>query len=135
VTRNLLTCPPRPCASCPYRKDVPSGIWEQAEYDKLPAYDGEMGEQAANGAIGTFMCHQRDGRLCAGWVAGHGPHNLLALRFNSRRIDDSVWDYKTDTIVFRSGAAARDHGMKDIKKPGKRAVRLMAKLTEKGLGG
>ena len=53
------------CASCPYRKDVPSGIWEQSEYDKLPKYDGETWEQA--GAL--FMCHLRDGCLCGGWLA------------------------------------------------------------------
>ena len=44
-----------PCGSCPYRRDVPSGIWEQHEYDKLPEYDGQTWEQ--NPAL--FLCHQR----------------------------------------------------------------------------
>ena len=28
-----------PCGSCPYRQDVPSGVWAASEYEKLPAYD------------------------------------------------------------------------------------------------
>lgn len=30
-----LTPRKTPCASCPYRKDVPSGVWEASEYEKL----------------------------------------------------------------------------------------------------
>lgn len=126
------TCAPRPCASCPYRKDAPSGLWAEHEYDKLPEYDGEIIHQAARGAFGTFMCHQRDGRLCAGWVASHGPENLLALRLD-RHVDPSVFDYTTDVPVFKSGAEARDHGLRDIDKPGAKARRLMDKLEEKGI--
>jgi hypothetical protein len=128
----MLTCAPKPCASCPYRKDAPSGLWHRDEYDKLPAYDGEMGEQAIAGAIGVFKCHQKDGRLCAGWVAGHGPHNLLAMRFHAREIDPAVWNYKTDVAVFKSGSAAWRHGMKDMHRPKAKAKRLMRKLVEKG---
>ena len=25
----------QPCSSCPYRKDVPSGVWAHHEYEKL----------------------------------------------------------------------------------------------------
>ena len=126
-----LTCAIRPCASCPYRKDAPSGLWERHEYDKLPAYDGDIPDQLFAEAFGTFLCHQRDGHLCAGWVAGHGPHNLLALRMD-RDVDPSVWTYETDVPVFSSGAEAREHGLRDISKPGKKALRLMVKLIQKG---
>lgn len=128
---DTLTCAKRPCASCPYRRDAPSGLWEAHEYDKLPAYDGEIIEQLAAGATGTFLCHQRNGLLCAGWVAAHGPRNLLALRLD-RRVDASVFDYATDTPVFASGAEARDHGLRDIEEPGAKALRLMPKLLRKG---
>ncbi|MCC9181145.1 DUF6283 family protein [Mycolicibacterium mageritense] len=71
---------PRPCASCPYRRDAPSGIWDASEYRKLPAYDGEAQDQPLN----LFVCHQTNGddpnaRLCGGWVACHGGE-LMALR-------------------------------------------------------
>jgi hypothetical protein len=128
-----LTCAARPCASCPYRKDVPSGVWAPDEYDKLVAYDGEMIEQLVNGAIGVFMCHQRDGHLCAGWVAAHGPHDLLGLRL-SHKVAPEVFDYETDIPVFSSGAEAREHGMADIEIPGKKARRLMDSLVKKGKG-
>lgn len=30
--------PPKvPCGTCPYRRDVPAGIWHGEEYAKLPA--------------------------------------------------------------------------------------------------
>lgn len=37
---------PKPCASCPYRRDVPEGVWHPEEYSKLRAYDGSTGEQS-----------------------------------------------------------------------------------------
>lgn len=119
--------PPVPCGSCPYRKDVPSGIWAKSEYNKLPRYDGETWEQAPQ----AFLCHQRDGCLCGGWLACHGPHELLALRID-RDIDPSVFDYTTDVPVFESGAAARAHGIKDIKRPKTKARKMVAGLMKKG---
>ena len=129
-----LTCAARPCASCPYRMDVPSGIWSQEEYDKLPAYDGEIVDQAMAGAFGIFMCHQKNGYLCAGWVAAHGAENLLAMRIRASDVHPYVWDYQTDVPVWSSGSAALRHGIKDLHDPGKKAQRLMDKLLEKGLG-
>lgn len=131
MTTKTLTCAPRPCASCPYRKDAPSGLWHQHEYDKLTAYDGDISEQAFKGATADFGCHQRDGKLCAGWVAAHGAGNLLALRLRAGRVPQETWDYTTDVPVFASGAEARAHGIKDLKRPGRKAQRLMAKLERK----
>ncbi len=132
MTKESLTCAKRPCASCPYRQDAPSGLWAPEEYEKLVGYDGEIIDQLMKGAIGVFLCHQRDGRLCAGWVAAHGPENLLALRLD-KAVAEEVFDYKTDTPVFKSGAEAREHGLRDISAPGARAERLMSKFVEKGI--
>jgi hypothetical protein len=128
-----LTCAKRPCASCPYRRDAPSGLWAVQEYDKLLAYDGEIIDQLLKGATMDFGCHQRDGNLCAGWVAAHGPHNLLALRLRAAKVPQETWDYKTDVPVFSSGAEAREHGLRDMESPGAKAKRLMVKLVEKGI--
>lgn len=122
---NLLTAPKVPCGSCPYRKDVPSGIWAKHEYDKLPGYDGETWEQQS---VAVFMCHQRDGRLCGGWLACHGASELLALRL-CRRVHPSVYAYTTDVAVFASGAVARAHGLKDIPKPKAAARKMVAGLV------
>jgi hypothetical protein len=62
-----------PCKSCPYRRDVPSGIWHSSEYDKLPQYDGEIVDQLMKGGQALFDCHQRDGNLCAGCMLEASP--------------------------------------------------------------
>ena len=97
----MLEPPKRPCGSCPYRRDVPSGIWSAEEYDKLPEYDGETWEQPP----GVFMCHQRDGRLCGGWLQTHDADHLLALRI--ARVAPSAYDYASDVPTFSSPRAAR----------------------------
>lgn len=125
-----------PCGSCPYRRDVPSGIWDAAEYRKLQIYDGEIIDQLLAKA-GAFLCHQKDGHLCAGWLACHG-HNLATLRMASlgqgEKYDESVYGYVTTVPVFASAAEAMAHGLKDIKRPKAKAKRMMAGLTRKGLG-
>lgn len=124
-----------PCGSCPYRKDVPSGIWHRDEYDKLLIYDKEIVDQLMASA-GAFMCHQRDGKLCAGWLGCHGA-NLATLRLGAagiggERYDPSVFTYETSVPLWESGAAARAHGLKDNKRPKPKAVRMMNGLRRKG---
>lgn len=124
--QQMLKAPPIPCGSCPYRRDVPSGLWEQIEYDKLPRYDGETWEQSH----AVFLCHQRDGCVCGGWLACHDPRKLLALRL-ARNVDPAVFDWTTDVPVFASGAEARDHGMRDIDRPKNRASKVISGLLRK----
>jgi hypothetical protein len=122
--------PPRktPCASCPYRKTVPSGVWDAAEYAKLPRYDGETFEQES---IATFMCHQSDGSVCSGWLGHRDPSDLLAVRLAIMRgdLDERALDYTTTVPLFESGAAAAEHGLADIETPGTHAEAVMNKIT------
>lgn len=128
-----LTCAKAPCKSCPYRQDVPSGVWAVEEYNRLPAYDGSMVEQAEAGAAAVFMCHQNDGHLCAGWVGSHGANNLLALRFagawSASGVDEAVWTYKSPVPLFPSGRAAAAHGRRDIGHPGRAARAIIDRLV------
>lgn len=123
----------RPCGSCPYRRDVPSGIWSPEEYAKLPAYDLPTGEQPH----GAFFCHQQDGRLCAGWVGCHDMVNNLGLRFVvlcgviTLADRDAALDYTTDVPLFASGREAAEHGMRDVWNPSDRAQRVVARLATK----
>lgn len=126
-------CAKAPCKSCPYRRDVPSGVWAPAEYKKLPAYDGEIIQQLMKGATGLFMCHQQDGRLCAGWVGAHGAHNLAAMRLNHHQVAPSVWSYESPVPLFASGAEAAEHGLKDVAAPGAAAGRVIQRLIRKKL--
>lgn len=125
--------PPKvPCGTCPYRKDVPSGIWNRAEYEKLPLYDGETGEQIMKGGIALFLCHQKDGCLCGGWLLTHDRRHLAALRLST--VDDSVWDYNPGTPVWGSGKEAHDHGVKDLDGPSSAAKRKIdGLLRQRGI--
>ncbi len=122
--------PATPCGSCPYRRDVPSGVWHETEYDKLPEYDNPTQEQP----VGVFLCHQQNGRLCAGWVAVHDMSESLALRLAcslgmiSESDTEAVLNYRTTVPLFGSGAEAAEHGKKEIDRPGDKAVRTMSKI-------
>lgn len=105
-----------PCGSCPYRKDVPPGVWSAEEYEKLPPYDGETFEQP----IGMFLCHRQDGHLCAGWVATHDMQQSLSFRLAATfegvtdEWVDGILDYTTDVPLFDSGREAAAHGLSDM---------------------
>lgn len=134
---------PRPCASCPYRCDVPSGVWHAEEYARLPGYDRPTGEQPT----GLFHCHQngRDDpagmRVCAGWAACHNRqpagYDLLSLRLAEslglldEATADAVWDYTTDVPVFTSGAQAAAHGMAAIDAPPPAARTVQGKIVRR----
>ncbi|WP_280443460.1 DUF6283 family protein [Nocardia brasiliensis] len=128
---------PRPCQSCPYRRDVPSGVWDAEEYEKLRAYDLDTVSQPP----GLFQCHQTDAdsdarRLCAGWVGCHGS-DLLGLRWGllrgriSAETFHAAVEYRSPVPLFESGAAAADHGQTDLQCPGDDAVRAIEKITRR----
>lgn len=122
-----------PCGSCPYRTDVPSGVWTADEYAKLPPYDNDTAYQPPN----VFLCHQKDGRVCAGWAGCHDGTQLLSLRLAcmtgamSREVADAVIDYRSPVPLFSSGGAAAAHGMRDVEEPGAEALAMMRTLVRK----
>ena len=118
-----------PCGTCPYRRDVPSGIWSAHEYAKLPGYDGDILDQLLNGSQALFYCHQNDGHLCAGWVGCHDMDHNLALRLHA--VDPSTFTYESPVPLFQSGAEAAAHGLRDIDNPGPEAVAAIQKLEAK----
>jgi len=117
----------RPCASCPYRRDAPSGVWDDSEYQKLPRYDADT----ANQPTAVFACHHDDGSLCAGWLGHSDPIRLLALRLAvmSGTAAPECADYSTTVPLFASGAEAAAHGMRDLEQPGEKAHDTIRKLT------
>lgn len=121
--------PPVPCGTCPYRRDVPAGIWEHGEYAQLPGYDGTTLDQLLAGATPLFMCHQQDGCLCGGWLLTHDREHLLALRLHP--VDPSAYTYDPDTPVWPSGAAAYEHGVSGIETPTRAAQRKIDGLLRK----
>lgn len=126
---------PRPCESCPYRKDVPSGIWDASEYRKLPAYD----EPTPYQPMGVFMCHQGNGHVCSGWVGCHDMNNTLAMRIAASRHEldeatiDAILDYESPVELWASGQEAADHGLADVDAPDGDAQRLIGKLSRRAV--
>ena len=118
-----------PCGTCPYRRDVPSGVWSSDEYAKLPRYDGETGDQIMAGATGLFYCHQNDGKLCAGWVGCHDMRHNAAVRFAP--VHPDTFTYRSPVPLFASGAEAAAHGLRDVDHPGPAARAAIAKLERK----
>lgn len=120
----------RPCPTCPYRRACPSGIWDASEYTRLIDYDGEIHEQAMAGACGLFACHCTPGQLCAGWLGHRDPSELLAVRLGlaSGRLDPGIVDYRTDVELWRSGAEAAAHGLRDLAEPGAAAREAVRKI-------
>ena len=125
----MIRPPKVPCGTCPYRRDVPGGIWAREEYEKLPPYDRETWQQPQ----ALFMCHQKDGCLCGGWLLSHGTDKLLALRVAAMRneLDPATWEYAADVEVFASGAEAAAHGMEGIDAPTPEARKKIAGLVRK----
>lgn len=137
MNRALRGPAPRPCQSCPYRRDVPSGVWAASEYAKLTAYDRDTADQPAE----MFLCHQNppdtaQSRLCAGWAGCHGDQ-LLALRLAGARRDlppevvQAAMTYVSPVPLFDSGAAAARHGVRDLTAPGQRASAVIDAIVRR----
>jgi len=107
-------------------------VWAADEYDRLPKWDGDIFEQACARAVNAFSCHSTPSLLCAGWV-GHRdrPDDLLAVRLgiSGSRIDPSVLDYRTAVPLFESGAAAAEHGRREVADPGDAAREAIRKIV------
>ncbi|MFI8343928.1 DUF6283 family protein [Streptomyces sp. NPDC085639] len=127
---------PRPCESCPYRRDVPAGIWASQEYDKLRHYDADTTDQPPY----MFQCHQNDAdsdsrRVCSGWAGCHDSDRLLALRLAvvQGAVDTDTYravaDYRSPVALFTSGSEAADHGQAGIDTPTDDARHLINKIS------
>lgn len=115
-----------PCNACPYRCDVPSGVWAASEYDKLRDYDAPTPFQPAAG----FSCHATPELDCHGWavVGSNRPgHDLLALRLHppTNGIPEPV------VPLFASHCEAANHGQADVEHPGAEAIAAVERLVRK----
>lgn len=114
-----------PCASCPYRQDVPSGVWAFHEYEKLRDYDLPTADQP----LAVFACHATPDHHCHGWAVCHTSRghefDLLALR---------VWPAAVPPAavpLFESGNDAADHGQRDIEDTSPEADVVVERLLRK----
>lgn len=111
-------------------------MWSEEEYAKLPDFD-EL--ETARQPPSAFLCHQQDGRLCAGWVAVHDMNESLGLRLLAALYEippedfDAILDYTTDVPLFATGSEAAAHGLAELKDPSPSARALIARLERKAL--
>lgn len=116
-----------PCSACPYRCDVPSGVWATEEYDKLPPYDAETFNQPT----AAFACHATPDHLCHGWAVVHG-WDLLGLRLYAANHPDVDCTLPRQVVpLFASGREAAEHGKRDIDGPSSGALRTQTRLIRK----
>lgn len=126
---------PEPCSSCPYRRDVPSGLWAWDEYEKLRDYDAPTAQQPPQ----AFGCHATPEAYCCGWAVAHTrrgtqahhPFDLFALCLAA---STGEWDCampETRTPLFATGNEAADHGQRDIEKPSLEAQAAVSRLMRK----
>lgn len=118
----------QPCSACPYRCDVPSGVWAHEEYEKLREYDAPTGDQP----FAVFACHATPESLCHGWTVVHTnrghEYDLLALRL--RGADYNMIPEPT-VALFDSGNDAADWGQRDLEDPSDEAQETVARLLRK----
>lgn len=110
-----------PCEACPYRRDVPSGVWASEEYEKLRRYEGETFDQPA----ATFGCHATPSKLCHGWAVVSGEESL------SLRIAGCPEIPPPKVPLFESHTAAADHGQRELQEPSLGARTVIDRLVRK----
>ena len=119
-----------PCATCPYRKNVPQGIWDWSEYQKLRRYDEDTATQPPN----LFMCHQGEGDICMGWWScGGQPFELLAVRLAVIRGEIALEELENITTIpiHPTHSAAAGHGTEKYYDPPQEARDAIEKIVRK----
>lgn len=113
------------CSACPYRCDVPAGVWSEEDYAKLPPYDVETFDQPTAG----FACHATPDHLCHGWAVV-GGHDLLALRLASLG-GPGLQIPTPSTDLWETHTQAAEHGLSGVAEPGAEAVEVGQRLIRK----
>jgi len=115
-----------PCSTCPYRRDVPSGVWAHDTYELLRPYDEPTGGQP----FAWFACHATPEHMCHGWAVVHttrgNEFDLLALRVRPHGPIPEPF-----VPLFDSGNEAADHGQRDVESPSEAARATVDRLLSK----
>ena len=125
-----LHVPRRPCPTCPYRVDCPSGVWDRTEYEKLPRYD-------RNETFATFLCHQTtatgEQTVCRGWLTVHAESVAARMGVLNGEFTDDERYADREQSCGRPGRR-RATLVRDIDAPSEAAVAKVESLTRRGIG-
>lgn len=128
-----LHAAPRPCVTCPYRRDTPAGIWDPDEYAKLADYDNEHEPPLA-----TFHCHQENATgvptVCRGWLSVHHDSVAVRLACSVGKLTVEQRDAHVDVELYETGTEAMDAGLAGCDDPSPAARAAASKLIRRGAG-
>ena len=118
-----LHVPDQACASCPYRRDTPSGIWQAEEYEKLRAFDQEVTQ--LEDPLSVFLCHQSEvtGRetICRGWLSVHRDSIAVrVLKIKGAVRCDQV-PREAEPLYYATGTEACEAGLAGVEQPSREA--------------
>lgn len=132
-----LHAAPRPCNTCPYRRDTPPGIWAPEEYEKLARFDFDPWAAAAP-ELAVFRCHQQTATgvptVCRGWLTVHAETPAVRLAVAGGQVTVDQVYAAVDDELYETGAEARDAGMAGVLEPGADAEAAIGKLVARRIG-
>lgn len=139
-----VPCLPSPCASCPYRKDHPSGVWDASEYDKLTVFDDDefvealQDDRFSEGVPSLFLCHQTNATqretICRGWLTVHQESIVVRIALMRGLVDPEVVYAPSKVDLYASGTEAAAAGMAAIESPSPAALKMIERVKAKGAG-
>lgn len=136
-----LHAAPRPCSTCPYRRDTPPGIWHPDEYAKLPLYDEPAwdGQQLSHDhELALFHCHQETAThvptVCRGWLHVHADSVAVRLGIGMGQLTIEQRDAEPLVDLYATGAEAAAAGLAGCDNPDVDALDAQIKLLARFSG-
>lgn len=135
MSAQALHVAPRPCSTCPYRRDTPPGIWHPDEYERLADFD----DVDADGVLptSTFRCHQQTATgvptACRGWLTVHADSVAVRVAVVTGQVTIDQVRAPVPVDLYASGAEARDAGLAGVADPSPEALQAIASLVVKGV--
>ena len=89
----------KPCASCPYRKDVPVQTWHRSEFENILAEDADD----LGGA--TYGCHKyrfrpaEEQTFCAGWLLDQKQRRYPSIQLRLFLVTNGITADQLDEIT------------------------------------
>jgi len=131
-----LFAAPRPCNTCPYRRDTPPGVWHPDEYAKLATFDDQHDGSLPNLAV--FRCHQQTATnvptVCRGWLSVHAHTPAIRMAVITGQVTVDQVFAEVDVELYETGAEACAAGMAGVERVSSQASRAIDKLQRRGVG-
>ncbi len=136
-TMQRLHVPTKGCATCPYRRDTPPGIWAPEEYEKLRSYDSELDElEDPSDGLKVFHCHQENvtgvPTVCRGWLSVHQESVAVRLACAIGAVTPGDVPLEREGDYYSSGHEAADAGLAGVDDPSHEARLAQNQLLRKG---